>query len=168
MMKPVEVDVFEFCRRKETLQGEVAVADLPRLVTETVDASGILTWSVQGGHDMRGNATLDLQVEGRVQLQCQRCLLAMPFKIESAAAIVVAADEATADVLDEQLADEPVEVVVGSQAMNLLVLIEDEALLALPPAPRHEACEPQARPAAEEPAAGKKESPFAVLGKLKR
>ena len=142
------------------------VAELPRLARETVDGSGTLKWSVQGGQDMRGNPGMDLTVNGTVRLLCQRCMQPMEFVIDSAASTVLANDEDSADALDELLADEPVEVIVGSHALDLMVLIEDEALLALPPAPRHEACE--AAELADVQAAGKKESPFAVLGKLKR
>jgi uncharacterized protein len=166
-MQPVEVDAFEFCRRKDSRQGQVNAADLPRLAEETADDSGQLQWSVHGGNDDLGNPSLELSVSGDVRLQCQRCMKLMDFHVDSSASIVVAADEASADALDEALADEPVEVIVGSQALNLLALVEDEALLVLPAAPRHEDCEPH-EVAAGDPSAGKKESPFAVLGKLKR
>jgi uncharacterized protein len=167
-MQPVEVDAFEFCRRKDSRQGEVKAADLPRLAEETADDSGQLQWAVQGSNDGRGNPALELKVSGDVHLQCQRCMKPMDFHIESAATIVVAQDEESADALDESLTDEPVEVIVGSSTLNLLVLVEDEALLVLPAAPRHEDCEALDIAEAEDAAAGKKESPFAVLGKLKR
>jgi uncharacterized protein len=167
-MQPVEVDAFEFSRRKDSRQGQVKAADLPRLAEETVDDSGQLQWSVQGGADTHGNPALAVVVTGEVRLQCQRCLQPMDLPIDSRANVVLAVDEASADALDEMLADEAVEVVVGSQTFNLLALVEDEALLALPAAPRHENCSPQALAKAEDQASGKKESPFAVLGKLKR
>ncbi len=167
-MQSVEVDAFEFCRSKDRRQGQAQVSDLSRLAAETADGSGQLAWAVQGGSDGHGNPAMELSVQGDVRLQCQRCLQPLDFHIDSAASVVVARDEESADALDEQLAEEEAEVIVGSQTLNLLALVEDEALLALPAAPRHEACalKAQAEPAAE--ASGKKESPFAVLGKLKR
>lgn len=164
-MENLEVDAFEFCRRRDARNGETPVARLPRLVAETVDDSGSIRWSVQGGVDARAHLQMEVQVSGQVHLRCQRCLGPMAFDLASSAVVVVAADDASADALDEQLADEPVEVIVGSQALDLLVLVEDEALLALPSAPRHEACEAEAQLKAPEE---KKESPFAALGKLKR
>jgi uncharacterized protein len=167
-MKTLEVDAFEFCRSKDSRQGQVNVADLPRLAAETVDGSGALQWSVQGGNDGRGNPAMELAVTGDLRLQCQRCLQPMDVHIDSAASVVVARDDESADALDEALAEESVEVIVGSPTFNLLALVEDEALLALPVAPRHEQCELKEAPADVSEAAGKKESPFAVLGKLKR
>ncbi|MDB5797909.1 MAG: hypothetical protein JWP36_1811 [Paucimonas sp.] len=164
-MGTVEVDAFEFCRRKEARSGEADVASMARLATETLDSSGKLQWAVQGGADGRGHPLMQLQVQGDVKLHCQRCLAPMDFHIDSQVDVIIAADDASADVLDEQLLDEPVEVIVGSTAFDLLLLVEDEALLALPPAPRHEVCGAPAKPV---DAPEKKESPFAVLGKLKR
>lgn len=168
-MQSVEVDAFEFCRSKDSRHGQVPVGALPRLVAEAADSGGELNWSVQGGSDARGNPAMELAVQGDVRLQCQRCLQPLDFHIDSAASIVVARDEESADALDEQLAEESVEVIVGSQTLNLLALVEDEALLALPAAPRHASCELKATTtAATTESTGKKESPFAVLGKLKR
>ncbi|MDO8301361.1 DUF177 domain-containing protein [Lacisediminimonas sp.] len=160
-----DVDAFEFCRKQELRSGEASVAGFVRLAAETLDSSGVIRWSVQGGSDGRGHLQMDLHVAGTVSLRCQRCLGPMQHQIDSHAVVIVAADDESADELDLQLADEPVEVIVGSTALDLLTLVEDEALLALPPAPRHEQCTGDSQAVAP---AEKKESPFAVLGKLKR
>jgi uncharacterized protein len=77
---------------------------------------------------------------------------------------MLAKDEASADALEDKLEDEEVEVVVGSKTMDMLALIEDEALLALPVSPRHEVCPDQS--ALEALKADKPESPFSVLKNL--
>jgi uncharacterized protein len=46
-----------------------------------------------------------------------------------------------ADEMEVSLEDESVDVIVASRAFNIFELIEDEALLALPLAPRHPQCE---------------------------
>ncbi len=160
-----DVDAFEFCRKGDSRSGETSVATLGRLAAETLDSSGVIRWTVKGGSDGRGHLQMNLHVAGTVSLRCQRCLGPMQYGIDSDAVVIVAADDEAADALDVQLADEPVEVVVGSTAFDLLTLVEDEALLALPPAPRHEQCAEESQPLA---GAEKKDSPFAVLGKLKR
>jgi len=160
------IDSFEFCRLKEHATSEIAVSDLPRLAAELVDQSGMLQWSAQGAIDSLGRPRLTLSVAGTVQLRCQRCLAAFPFEIASESEMVLARDDASADELDALLVDEPVEVVVGSRAMNVLAMIEDEALLALPLAPKHAVCPgPPLADAMQDP---KKESPFAVLKNLKK
>ena len=164
-METFQVDAFEFCRTQDQRSGETAVRDLPRLAEEVLDPDAVIRWSVQGGTDRRGFSRMDLQVSGQVKLQCQRCLGAMEFGIDSAATIAVATDDESADRLDRDLADEAIEVVVGNSGFDLLSLVEDEALLTLPPAPRHQQCA-GGTPSSEPEQV--KESPFALLGKLKR
>jgi uncharacterized protein len=165
-MNAFVIDAFEFCRLKERLDGETAVADFPRLAEETVDNSGVLSWSLQGGKNMHGHAQLELGVSGAVNLVCQRCLKPMSFGFENQAVLVLAADEESADDIDALLSDESVEVVVGSKTFNIAEVIEDEALLAIPLSPRHETCPDQL--ALPETKGVEKESPFAILKNLKQ
>lgn len=165
-MKASLVDIFEFCRLKEEREGEVEVSDLARLAGEAVDNSGMLTWSLQGGSDRMGYLQLKLQVSGPVQLRCQRCLTPFAFSIESESTLIVAPDDKSADEIDKLLDDEAVEVIVGSKDFDLVRLIEDEALLALPLAPKHAICPDNA--AVDALKSAKKESPFSVLKNLKQ
>lgn len=165
-MNAFVIDAFEFCRVNESREGEVAVADLPRLAEESVDKSGSVRWSLQGGRDMRGNPQLTLAISGDVQLICQRCLSPFAFGIESESVLVLARDEASADEMEAQLADESIEVIVGSRAFNFVDLIEDEALLAIPLSPKHEFCPSLGVPDVSKDA--EKASPFAVLKNLKK
>lgn len=160
------IDAFEFCRLNERREGEIAVADLPRLAIESIDGAGELRWSLQGGSDNRGHPMTVLEVVGAVRLVCQRCLTPFSFEIASKSTLVLARDEASADGLDALLADEPVEVIVGSRALNITDLVEDEALLAIPPSPKHGVCPNGLIPKTADES--DKESPFAVLKKLKR
>jgi uncharacterized protein len=165
-MKTSLIDIFEFCRLKERREGEFAVADLTRLTGETADDSGMLRWSLLGGSNKSGYLQLALEVSGAVQLRCQRCLTAFPFSIESESKLVVAADEQSADEIDELLDDDMIEVIVGSREFNFAQLIEDEVLLALPLAPKHAICPDNAALDALKNA--KKDSPFSVLKNLKK
>jgi len=165
-MNAFVIDAFEFCRLKEMREGEVAVADLPRLAQEVVGKSGEIRWSLQGGSNIHGHPQMELVVAGVVELVCQRCLVPVVFSIESASVLVLARDEEGADEIEALLESESVEVIVGSNALNILDLVEDDALLSLPLSPRHEACPNQlSLPVAE--GAGS-ESPFAVLKNLKQ
>jgi len=165
-MSDLTIDAFEFCRQGERREDELRVAQLPRLAKETVDASGTLHWSLQGGRNQHGHPQLTMTVRGSVNLTCQRCLQPYRFDIDSSAVLILAQDEAGANGLDELLADEDVEVIVGSRAMDVAALIEDDALLALPLSPRHEVCPDQE--AVPRVPAEEKISPFSVLKDLKR
>ncbi|GAC1408283.1 MAG: hypothetical protein NVSMB6_07060 [Burkholderiaceae bacterium] len=79
---------------------------------------------------------------------------------------MLAHNDAHADQIEAMLDDDSVDVIVGSASLNIMELIEDEALLALSPAPKHEECPPEALPAGVGLGATKL-SPFAVLKTLK-
>ncbi len=165
-MGALVIDAFEFCRLKERRNGKIPTADLPRLAKETVDPSGILEWDLEGGKSLLGHSQLKLSVSGPVRLACQRCLQSLDFNIASESLLILAQDEAVADEIEEQLDDDLVDVIVGSNAMDLIVLIEDEALLSLPVSPRHDNCPDQGLAKAVK--MPEKESPFSVLKSLKK
>jgi uncharacterized protein len=158
------IDAFEFCRQREERSGELALGDLQRLAAELTDANGSLSYSLHGGADKEGHPQIHMRVSGAVHLRCQRCLSPFQFDIDSDSVLVLATDDSSADALEAKLEDEDVDVIVGSRTMDMLALIEDEALLALPVSPRHEVCPDQ--PALDALKGDKPESPFAVLKKL--
>jgi uncharacterized protein len=165
-MNAFVIDAFEFCRHKQQAQGGIPVAELGRLAQETVDRSGTIAWTLSGDIDKLGHAQLSLAVSGAVNLICQRCLTALNFEIDSKSLLVLAKDEAQADAIEALFDDDEIDVIVGAAAFDVINLIEDEALLALPVAPKHDVCPDQGVAAAESEGA-ERASPFAVLKKLK-
>jgi uncharacterized protein len=158
------VDSFEFCKQQQVLTGSTAVAEFERLAAELASSTGTLEWALTGGRHVTGIPQLSLNIRGRIELICQRCLTPMPHALLSESTLVLANDEANADETEARLDDERLDVIVGSTSMDVMSLLEDEALLALPLAPKHAQC-PGSVPAA---AAEKRESPFAVLKKSKK
>ena len=94
-------------------------------------------------------------------LRCQRCLEGVKFTlgIKSRLQLIGPGEEWP----DEDLVDDSADAVVAEKELAVLTLIEDEVLLALPIAPRHEQCE---SPLAN--AGGQGSSPFAALAALKK
>jgi uncharacterized protein len=165
-MNEFVIDAFEFSRLREQRSGDVPVSAFPRLAGETIDKSGTIHWSLEGGADTLGRPMLILSVSGTVKLVCQRCLTPMDFKIASMASLVLASDEASADEIDATLSeDDTSDVIVGSKSLNVMDLIEDEALLGIPFSPKHEICPGQLELTNVQDT--KKVSPFDVLKKLK-
>lgn len=112
-----------------------------------------------------------------VQLDCQRCLDVVQLDLTTNIHLAILNDECMID----YLADEVDFVVLGENdssqkgdflnhaQVDLLALIEDELLLLLPFAPKHEDCEHQYQPSEEiEYQAEKQDSPFAILASLKK
>lgn len=155
------VDVFAFCKKGEQAQGSYSVSELKRLAADTVDQLGAIDWSVVGRVNALGYPELVLSVSGKVSLACQRCLSGLLCDVASESVIVIAEDEDTADKIDALLEDDDVDVIVGSTTFDMQYLIEDEVLLALPFAPKHDVCPGDV--AFEEAAHEDKASPFTVL-----
>lgn len=165
-MTPAAIDAFEFSRLKEQREGEILVASLPRLAAECIDSTGSLHWALAGGTHPSGHPELKMRVNGEVHLVCQRCLKPFGFRIASESTLVLAQDDSHADQVEAALDDDEIDVIVGSKAMSVFDLIEDEALLAIPQSPKHEACFGQGVAASDDTIVDKP-SPFSVLKSLK-
>jgi uncharacterized protein len=163
-MSAFVIDAFEFCRSNGHREGSTPVADMPRLVADCADSSGELAWTIQGGQTKQGYPSMTLSVSGPVRLVCQRCLQPFGYQIDSSTMLVLGKDDAQADEIEEVLDDESIDVIVGSHSCDIRQLLEDEALLALPQAPKHEVCPDTALLDAIK---SEKVSPFAALKSLK-
>jgi uncharacterized protein len=163
-MSAFVIDAFEFCRSSGHREGVTPVAEMTRLAADCADPSGAITWSIQGGHTKQGYPAMTLSVAGGVNLVCQRCLGPFAYEIDSSTMLVLGKDDADADEIEEVLDDESIDVIVGSHEADLRQLLEDEALLALPQAPKHEVC-PDTK--LMDSLKSDKVSPFAALKSLK-
>jgi uncharacterized protein len=163
-MSAFVIDAFEFCRNDGVREGVTPVAEMPRLAADCADNSGEISWSLQGGETRQGYPALTLAVAGTVRLVCQRCLAPFSYEIDSSTLLVLGRDDEEADQIEEILDDESIDVIVGSNCCDIRDLLEDEALLALPQAPKHEVCpDNQLLDALK----SEKVSPFAGLKNLK-
>ena len=158
------MDLFKFCLDADQASGSYAIQDLNRLSAELVSSDGELAWNFSGGRHQIGAPELKLHIQAQVKLICQRCLTPYVETLVSVSTLVLAKTEEQADELEERLNDDSIDVIVVSPEQEYSVLIEDEALLALPVSPRHATCPDgfKAEIINEKPV-----SPFAALKKLK-
>lgn len=163
-MNALVIDTFEFCRTNSSQQGVTPVAEMARLAKECADKSGEITWNAVGATHKLGIPQMTLSVSGNVQLVCQRCLQPYAHHLDSSTVLMLGKDDADADEIEERIDDESIDVIVGSRSMELMYLVEDEALLALPQSPRHDVC-PDA--SLLDKAKSAKISPFDALKSLK-
>jgi uncharacterized protein len=157
MSQPGLIDGLQFAREAKTLKGTLDPRRLPRLVEMRCATKG-LSYELRGRTDAEGRAWLQVLANGTVTLECQRCLGPLTFPIALRSELLLAGSER-----DIETADDDIDRVLAGKAMDVSQLIEDEVLLALPMAPRHEQC--GVRQAGAD--AGRS-SPFAELAKLKR
>lgn len=132
------IDGFEFASAGATQQGIWPLKELPRLRDMLASDAGEVAYEIAGVRDGRGRPALRLQVRGTLSLRCQRCLEPMEFEVNTDETLVLAATlaEIHAEPADAHAPDR----VVAGREMALGELIEDELILALPFAPRHEDC----------------------------
>jgi len=169
------LDVRSFAESGATLAGNEQVTQLPRLLAETQgsDRSATIGWSARG--ELRNplhvqpEIWIHLQVETSLPLTCQRCLQAVQVPVAIDRSFRFVADEEAAAAQDDESEED---VLALSRTFDLRELLEDELLMALPLAPRHDVC-PEALPMAAQdedfvPAEAPAESPFAVLERLRK
>lgn len=154
------IDGFEFASAGSNLQGVWPISDFPRLRDMLAAHEGEVSYEVDGVRDAHGRPSLRVKVRGTLGLRCQRCLEALPCDVRSDVTLVLAGTQAE---IDAEPADvnSPDRVVAGKE-MPVRDLLEDELILALPYAPRHEGCSARAANAAA------KSLPFAGLRGLMR
>ena len=162
-MSAFVIDAFEFCRSNGHREGVTPVAEMSRLNKDCADPSGQIAWALDGSVSKQGYPQITLSVAGEVQLMCQRCLTPYAFDMDSSTVLMLGKDDDEADDIEEVIADESIDVIVGSRNCDIRDLIEDEALLALPQVPKHEVC-PDSK--LLDAATSDKPSPFAGLKDL--
>jgi uncharacterized protein len=142
MPHPPVIDGFEFASAGATQQGVWSLSDFQRLRDMLASDEGEVAYRVRGTHDANGRPALLLRVEGTLPLRCQRCLEPLLFEVRVEDLLVLAAtlSEIHADPADAHAPDR----ILAGREMPVRELVEDELILALPYAPRHESCEPGA------------------------
>lgn len=136
----IRIDSLEFAREGRRLAGDVPVHMLQRLTDVLADNGGTLAWVVHGEYDAGREPFLVIEVSGELHLVCQRCLAALPFNLNIKSILHLIAPGAAWP--DEALEDDRADPIEALGEQPLLPLIEDEVLLAVPIAPRHESCMP--------------------------
>jgi len=133
------IDGFEFAEAGATQQGVWAVGDFPRLRDMLASDAGEIRYEIDGVHDEQGRPALRVKVRGALQLRCQRCLEPLVFDVDTDETLVLAATQAEIDAepADAHAPDR----LLAAEEVRVKDLLEDELILAVPYAPRHEGCE---------------------------
>ena len=153
------IDNIAFAKHDEHIEGTLTLAECTRLADLLQSAE--IHYTLQGENNL-GRFMLNLQLDASLQVSCQRCLNPMPLHLQREFHYLIndtpLSDNEFTDL--EQIDD--VDLQEPSQAMDLVALIEDEMLMALPIAPTHEVdCSGTINKGLTE--SGEKPNPFAVL-----
>ena len=165
---PPHVDPRKLADREATLEGRLELASLPRLCDPLSDTVGAVQAKFHFARDEQKTVVIRSELEVEVKMVCQRCLelVALPIRSECHYAVVKEGADTQSlpkgyDVLE-----------VGEDPLDLMTLVEDELLLALPIVPAHDPEDCQQPAGANEPEPSQDEvsrsNPFSVLAQLKR
>lgn len=158
-MKPILINNIEFAKNQEEVTHAIDVDSCVRLL-DLLETSSTLSKSIR--YTLAGSAStfhlpsLDLKIEARLPVLCQRCLQPMQLDLSLAYEYVIAEVEPAAFE-----GDDDIDWVEASREMNVNILVEDELLMAIPLGPLHShACKPLIHEEVQKP------NPFAVLKDL--
>jgi uncharacterized protein len=174
---PERLDVRKFAQEAAQLSGTILLSKLERTIEDIPGqeadlASKTVRWTARGESlPVAGGVAqswLHLHLQASVPMVCQRCLQTMEAEVDTRRHFRFVRDEAEANEQDD---DAEEDLLVASKQFNLLELIEDELIMALPFAPVHEVCPVPVKLQASSPdyeaALNAKPKAFAALGELK-
>lgn len=161
---PRIIDPRRFCQQGVVLRGSVVVDVLPRLtennvVVERMSADLAFAVDEQRERVVKGSLTADVQV------QCQRCLEAMPLTLDCKVGLAVVWDEESS----RKLAESYDPWIVATEDADLYAMLEEEILLNLPFVTYHDFPCGQAptEQDIEQDNQSEKSNPFQMLQQLK-
>lgn len=160
------IEPAKFARAGGDLRGSLPLSEMPRLREVLPGDSGIASYHVRGFLDARERPAIEMEVAAQVTLACQRCLGPMQQQVGSRRTVVFESGADEFAPMDDE--DESEDIVPDVQQLDVRQLIEEELLLSLPIAPRHEEGKCEGGTAAAHQGPAPSESPFAILGSLRR
>jgi len=171
---PQRLDVRRFAENGAELEASTGLQHFVRLSAETqgLGNAASVHWHARGEmhnpHHVHPQIWVHLEADTTLPLVCQRCLNPVDVSLQVSRSFRFVADEATAAAEDDEAEED---LLALSRSFDLVELVEDELLMEVPVAPRHEVCPEPVKMSAEDPdfdeASAEKENPFAVLTRLK-
>lgn len=163
-------DLAELAGRNSTFELQLQSTDLRRLAELTATEDSGLACGLKAiaefSNGSEGFPVLHIVVTGSCPLVCQRCLSSVAYAINIDSALTILPDES-----DSQRVGDPFEcVIMDSEGLSIVEVVEDEVLASLPMAPSHDsidACS-QMKGLDVEPVAEPKEiyKPFSGLSEM--
>ncbi len=165
------VDPYKLAKATRTFHGELAVASMNRLVSQLVSGDGCLEYELAFYIDEHGLNVVAGKICGTFVVKCQRCLRACmcPLDVTFLVSPVITVKDS------RELPDEYDPVLLVDGKIDLLELVEEELILAMPIVVMHEPGDIECvkNVLIEEPISVvgnnlEQENPFAVLQTLQK
>ncbi|MCE3268519.1 MAG: metal-binding protein [Burkholderiales bacterium] len=152
------IDNVDFAKKLQTTSGNIDTQNLIRASELLEELSGNLQYTISGYINNKNKPVLTVQVCGKIMTLCQNCLEKLDISIDCTNDVPIFYTESD---MDNALFGDEAEYTDGILAdahLDIQSFIEDELIMSLPIAPKHETCEPITYH-------DKPDSPFSVLTK---
>ncbi len=130
-------DAFRLAKQGASISGSFDARRLPNV--EDALAPGEepvpVAWTIEGRSSDEGRPALGIEIRGTVPLVCQRCLGRIDWPVAQFTEVLLAGDGKELARLDDASEGE---VILADRPLEPAMLVEDELVLTLPFAPRHE------------------------------
>ncbi|MDD1619951.1 MAG: YceD family protein [Methylococcaceae bacterium] len=165
---PDLIDPLMLAERRSVLSGAINIAALERLSDVVAESDGYIEVEVVFGKEGK-RPMVSGRIKTTLAIECQSCLLPMPWPLDIAFKLGIVSSIDEADRLEIDC--EPL--LFNGEKISLNGLIEDEILLALPDYPKHEYDCMIRRSSKnsdydQQDSQPKADNPFSVLAKLKK
>ncbi len=129
-------DVKRFCDESGAWSGEIAASLLDR-VLDFADIDSPFTAKIEGRKTEHGQRSIEMTAHGELTIMCERCARDFTFEVGSSARVWIASEEAEIEAIESTIGEED-DVILASDVVSAIQLLEDEVLLAIPFSPRCE------------------------------
>lgn len=177
--QPIFIDNYSFAKSHQQLSGTLMLTDCPRLseflearimrgLLGTGDTTGSkdatqdsIRYTLKGITNALGQHFLHLTLVSDLTVLCQRCIEPMLLHLNLNFSYLISDAHFDNQALMNMEESDEFDVQEANESMDLIALIEDEIMMAMPIAPTHEAGCSKVRMQS-----GEKPNPFAVLKNL--
>jgi uncharacterized protein len=125
---PSQIDIRKLVTKGVEISVQAPLSSLPRIADLLADVGGSLAVKLQFYSDDQRFRRVDGQLQGSVNMTCQRCMTPMVVDVDSQFNLAVVWSEEDAERLPASL--EPL--IVGEELVNLADIVSDELILGLP------------------------------------
>lgn len=130
----IVIDSLDFVRNAGIRHGKIPLNELERLHGLLFDHSGELDFQVAGQFDKNGKPGLYIEIQGNMQLTCQRCLDKLTHHVDVKTFLLLAKNEIELNQSDN---DDMLDAILAVPDLDIVSLIEDEVILSLSISVRH-------------------------------
>lgn len=135
MSKQLIINGLEFAHGAKALHGKITLRDLARLHDYLHNLDEVIDYTLSGLATKHNEPLLALKLKGRLELICQRCLKPMEHPVDIQAQFKLVSDaKELPDIIEE---DASIDNLVTDSQLDVLALMEEEIILALPISARH-------------------------------